>query len=226
MFKYSFRASLNLNLIFSSCPSLSCGGDKSTKQVFFFSTFEITSFTLVNSWILFFFLFFRSLSSAAWLTSAIFIYFSFLAGRSCQSSANAHALTSKLYSGWPQDNKQRTLMGADKPPLVSLYQLKCGGACRFCCLCLCVREREKRYQETDRKIGMEGGGGSLRVKEINRKKQRSGRQRFLTIACCHTNPSGKSTVLPKRNTRCVNSMGNTKHSPVSHSHASLNVKTS
>ena len=52
------------------------------------------------------------------------------------------------------------------------------------------------------------------------------RQNFLTITCCHTNPIGKFIVVPNKNTRCVNSMGNTKHSPGSQSSASLFVETS
>lgn len=69
-----------------------------------------------------------------------------LAGRSCQSWASTHALTSELYSGWPQRGGHRMLIEADKLPLVSLDWLSVGAHVNFFLCCVCLREREERYQ--------------------------------------------------------------------------------
>ena len=107
-----------------------------------------------------------------------------------------------------------------------LGSAKCGSAREFFCA-TCVSARGKRDIKYK---GSERSGGRASKREVRRaskwswqkkntKTQRSGRQHFLTITCCHTNPVGKVVVAPNKNTRYVNSMGSTKRSPGSHSSA-------
>lgn len=66
---------------------------------------------------------------------------------------------------------------------------------------------------------MRGSNQSKADKKIyeNAKKFKTA---FFTVTCCHTKPTGKFTAVPNKNSHCVNSMGNTIHSPGSQSSAS------
>lgn len=102
------------------------------------------------------------------------------------------------------------LTEADEVPLVSMDQSTFGSAYEYyLCVCLWLNSRKHRERQNE-----EPGGEKEQnqISEANKCENTEERETaFLTITCCQTNPIGNFIVVPNKNIRCANSMGNTKH---------------
>lgn len=145
-----------------------------------------------------------------------------VAGRSCQSGINTHT-DQLLDSRWPERSGHGTLIAADKLPLVAsddFFGRGRGG----CVSAHAAMSRQQTWKSGGRERE-EGGAkwGGANLSEVNKKIYENAKkwETAFTVTCCHTNPIGKFTAVPNKNSHCVNSMGNTKHLPSSQSSASL-----
>lgn len=171
------------------------------------TTFAITAFTSLSSWMLEF----LKASSVAWLMSTISFSWKVVSIMSEHTYTDQQVRFWVTTAQWTQDTNWSWQIASGV-----LGSAKCGIAWEFLLRVSAYSERErekrdiKKYRERKRKqVGVKWG------KQISEADKNENAEKWettiLTITCCHTNPTGKFTVVPKKNTRCVNIMGNNKH---------------